>query len=149
MRMTSEQLDRLGAAEEATVMVCYHGVALKHECPEDRDEMPMFTIRFVGHLINGPDELGQDETGDVVDDHRVFSVDFPLPGPIMTDLAEKMAEWGMQATICGGPVGEFIKGMMDEFGSGIAVPMDQLPDKLKRILGLGDDDEDERRNPWM
>lgn len=101
MRMTSEQLDELAAADSAHVTMCYHGVQLIHECPEmNSGETPIFVVRIVGHILSGLEEDHDSYTDDVVKDHKIFSIDIPLHPDTMSRFTERMAEFAAQGMAC-------------------------------------------------
>lgn len=149
MRMTDRQINMLADAETPTATVCYHGVRLIHECPErGTDEMPLFVLRFIGHLLSDHEAI-QPEVGDVVPDSSLFTVDFPMHVPTIGSLMAKLGQFATQAFACDmasdisqempPEILDMLNGKIDfEFDitevDPDALPED-MPEPLRRLLG--------------
>lgn len=150
--MTDEQLNRLAEADEPTARMCFHGMRIIHDCPENNHEQerPVFTVRFVGHLLTEHDPWMDPASEAEVPERNIFSIDFPFHPPTLADVAQTFSEAAAQGFICDMFTGAKNGNVIQLFEGSELPPMiheikDQLPPFLREIL-FGDENDDGKGN---
>jgi hypothetical protein len=129
MYMNPKRLHELARRETPTVRVCYHGIHVIHECNHgSSDDCPVFTVRFLGHLVDENFNEEDRATTDVVPEHREFTMDIDMSPDLVRSIAGSFAEIAGQATACE---------MLQEIPSDLS----GLPDFFRKLFGDEDDDE--------
>jgi len=137
MRMTDEQLNRLADADEPMARMCFHGMRIIHDCPENNHEQerPVFILRFVGHLLSDHDPFMDAASEDEVPERNIFSIDLPFHPPTLADVASTMSEAAAQAFICDMFTGAKNGNVVSLFGDG-EMPkfVSEIPDEIKNAM---------------
>lgn len=139
MFMRRDQFEKLAEAKNAIVRMCFHGMRVLHECEctEQDGSTPVYTLRFVGHIIDDEFEHGDRESTNDVPEHRELTVDIPMSPDLLLSFAESVMVTAAQASAC-----EMVSNLED---------MDKLPEMFRALFSEDesddeDDDEDDDEN---
>lgn len=101
MFMDPNRIQELSRADDATVTLCYHGITMIHNCDAPGSgKIPVFALRYVGHLVNGdfnPEDLRTEEKAP---EHREFTIDIPMSPELLREMATELTNLSAQADAC-------------------------------------------------